>query len=143
MQRVEFLGQDPRHRSGLVLRETGLDRHLGAACALTRTNQLSDVLGQRFGAEGRLPEHDLADRLVDDLLEARHVGALLIGAEIDDTLKPGREKLLGSVLAQPDDLLDTGHTDAREAQRQRRCRRLHVDRRDARGTARGHWLTTG
>jgi hypothetical protein len=53
------------------------------------------VLGQRLGLERRLAEHDLADRLVDDLLEARHVRALLVGAELDDALEPRGEELLG------------------------------------------------
>ncbi len=39
-------------------------------------------------------EHDLADRLVDDLLEARHVRALLVGAEVDEALEPREEQLV-------------------------------------------------
>ena len=74
------------------------------------------MLGQRLGAERRLAEHDLADRLVDDLLEARHVRALLVGTELDDALEAGPEQLVGIALVQADDLLDVGHADLREAQ---------------------------
>ena len=72
---------------------------------------------ERLDLERRLAEHDLADRLVDDLLEARHVRALLVGAELDDALEAGREQLLGAVLTEPDHLLDAGHADPGEAQR--------------------------
>ncbi len=46
--------------------------------------------------ERRLAEHDLADRVVDDLLEARHVRALLVRAEVDEALELGVEELLGA-----------------------------------------------
>ena len=51
VQRVDLLGQDVRHRRGLVLGEARLDRHLGAAGALALAHQLGDVLGQRLGPE--------------------------------------------------------------------------------------------
>jgi hypothetical protein len=47
------------------------------------------VLGQRLGPERGVAEDDLADRLVDHLLEARHVGALLVRSELDDALEAG------------------------------------------------------
>ena len=83
----------------LVLGEAGLDGDLGAAGALAVAHQLRDVLGQRLGAERGVAEDDLADRLVDDLLEARHVRALLVGAELDDAFEASREQLLGAVVA--------------------------------------------
>ena len=116
VERVQLLGLDPGDRRGLVLGEARLDGDLGAARALALADELGDVLGQRLGLERRLAEHDLADRLVDDLLEARHVRALLVGAELDDALEARREQLLGAVLAEPDHLLDAGHADPREAQ---------------------------
>ena len=119
VQRVQLLGLDPRDGGGLVLGEARLDAHLGAAGALALADELRDVLGERLGLERGLVEDDLADRLVDDLLEARHVRALLIRAELDDALEARGEQLLGAVLADPDDLLDAGHADAREAQRRR------------------------
>ena len=131
VQRVELLGLDARHRRRLVLGEPGLDVDLGAARALALADELRDVLGQGLGLERRFAEHDLADRLVDDLLEARHVRALLVRAEVDDALEAGREQLLGAVLAQPDHLFDAGHADPREAQRERRRLRLDVDQQRA------------
>ena len=127
VQRVQLLGLDAGHGGGLVLGEAGLDRDLGAARALALAHQLRDVLGQRLGLERRLAQHDLADRLVDHLLEARHVRALLVRAEIDDALEPRREQLLGAVLVEADHLLDAGHADAREAELRRSALRLDVD----------------
>jgi hypothetical protein len=72
------------------------------------------VRGERLGLEG-LAEDDLVDRLVDDLLEARHVRALLLGREIDEAFELGVEELLPAVRADPDDLLDARHAYAREA----------------------------
>ena len=107
----------PRDRRRLVLRVAGLDVHLGAARALAVADLLGDVLRQRLGAERALAEHDLADRVVDDLLEAAHVRALLVRAEVDEAVQLGGEQLLGPVRADPDDLLDVGHTHAREGER--------------------------
>ena len=78
-------------------------------------------------------EDDLADRVVDDLLEARHVRALLVRAELDDALEARREQLLGAVLLDADHLLDAGHADAREAQLHRREASLDVGHRNGRG----------
>ncbi len=124
VQRVQLLRLDPGDGRRLVLGEARLDRHLGAARALALAHELRDVLGQRLGAERRLAEHDLADRLVDDLLEARHVRALLVGAELDHALEARPEELVGAVVAQADDLLDVGHADLRQAQLDGRKLRL-------------------
>ena len=70
--------------------------------------------GERLGLEGLAEDH-LVDRLVDDLLEARHVRALLVRAEVDEALELGVEELLVAVRADADHLLDAGHADAREA----------------------------
>ncbi len=94
VQRVELLRLDARDRGRLVLGEARLDADLGASGALARADELGDVLGERLGLERRVAQHDLADRLVDDLLKARHVRALLIGAEFDHALKARREQLL-------------------------------------------------
>ena len=50
-------------------------------------------------------------------------------AELDDAFEAGREQLLGAVLTDPDDLLDVGHADARQAQLHSRTLRLDVDHR--------------
>ena len=96
----------PETRRRLVLGVAGRDRDLGAPRALALAHQLGDALREVLGAEGRLAQHDLADRLVDDLLEARHVRALLVAGEVDEALEPRREELLGAVLAHADHLLD-------------------------------------
>jgi len=119
-----------------VLGEPRSDRHLRAAGPLALADEPCDVLRQGLGLERRLAEHNLSDRLVDDLLEARHVRALLVGAELDDALEPRREQLHApvwtsvaarTVLAQPDHLLDPGHADLREAEleRGRPCLDVH------------------
>ena len=79
------------------------------------------------------PSTTCADRLVDDLLEARHVRALLVRAELDDAFEAGREQLLGAVVAEPDHLLDAGHADPGEAQLDGRQLRLDVDVESAAG----------
>ena len=53
-----------------MLGEARLNGDLGSPCVLPGANQLRDVLSQRLGLEGRLAQHDLADGLVDHLLEA-------------------------------------------------------------------------
>ena len=121
-----------------MLGETGLDVDLGAPRALSLADKLSDVLGQRLDLERRFPQHDSVDGVVDDLLEARHVRALLVRAEVDDALEAGGEQLLGAVLANPDDLFDVGHADPREAQLYGRYLRLNVDRGELAGALDRH-----
>ena len=90
VQRVDLLRRDARDRRRLVLRVAGGDRHLGRMRALALADLLGDVLGERLGAEGGLAEDHLADGVVDDLLEARHVRALLARAEVDEALELAR-----------------------------------------------------
>ena len=84
------------------------DRHLGALGALARADVLGDVLRERLGAKRRLAQDDLSDGLVDDLLEARHVCALLIGGEVDVAVEPRVVELV----ADAHDLLHAGETEA-------------------------------
>ena len=83
--------------------------------------------GEDLGAEG-LAEHDLVDRLADDLLEAGHVDAGLARLEVDEALEVGVVEVLGAVGLDPDHLLDAGDADPREADLGRGHRRLHVGR---------------
>jgi hypothetical protein len=121
VQRVDLLRVDARDGGRLVLGVAGRDPHLGPPRALALAHQLGDALGEVLGAERRLAQHDLADRLVDDLLEARHVRALLVAGEVDEAVQARREQLLGAVLAHADHLLDAGDADARQADRKRRA----------------------
>src|SRR4051795_9082053 len=128
-QRVQLLGLDARQRRGLVLGVARLDRDLGAARVLALAHELGDVLRELLGAEGRLAQDDLADRVVDDLFEARHVRALLLGAEVDEAVQARVEELLAGVAAQADDLLHAGDTHARERDVDGRALRLDVGHR--------------
>jgi hypothetical protein len=97
-----------------VLRVARRDRDLGAGALLAVAHALGDVGGERLGLE-RLAQDDLVDGLVHDLLEARHVRALLLRTEVDEAFELGVEELLAAVRADADHLLDAGHADAREA----------------------------
>jgi hypothetical protein len=113
-----------------VLRVARADRHLGAHRILALPHALCDVRGQRLGLE-RLAEHHLVDRLVDRLLEARHVRALLLRPEVHEALELGEEELLVAVRTDADHLLHTGHANARERQVSGGPARLHVRDWDA------------
>ena len=65
------------------------------------------------------PHHDLVDRLVDDLLEARHVDARLLRVEVHVALELGVVELLVAVDRDAEDLLDAGDADARKADARR------------------------
>jgi hypothetical protein len=54
------------------------------------------------------------------------VRALLLRPEIDEAVELRPVQALSSVRADPDDLLDVGHADARERHLQRRGLFLHV-----------------
>ena len=73
-----------------------------------------DVLGERLDQE-RLADHDLVDRLAEDLGEARHVDALLGRVEVDGAGDLGGERLLAPFVADPDRLLDARHPGAGQA----------------------------
>ena len=113
-QRVDLLRDRARRGRRLGLGIAGGDRDLGARAVLAVAHEPGDVGGERLGLEG-LAQHHLVDRLVHDLLEARHVRALLLGPEVDEALELGIEELLVAVRADADDLLHTGHPDARQA----------------------------
>ena len=125
-QRVHLLGLDARLGCRLVLGIAGGDRDLGEPRVLALAHALGDVLGERLGLERRLSEDDLADDVVDDLLEARHVRALLVVPRSTKQSSVRVVELLGSVVADPDDLLDVRHADPRERNLERRALRLDV-----------------
>ena len=128
---VELLGGQARDGGRDGLGVAGRDPHLGAEAALALADALGDVGGQTLGAE-RLAEDDRVDGLVDDLLEAGHVDAGLLGIEIHEALEirvverlvPRCAAVLGS--ADPDDLLDADDADAGEADPGGGCLRLRV-----------------
>jgi hypothetical protein len=73
------------------------------------------VRGEDLGLEG-LAEHDLVDRLVEDLLEAGHVDAGLLRIEVDEALELGVVELLLGVDSDAQDLLHTCDPYPREAE---------------------------
>jgi hypothetical protein len=133
VQRVDLLRLDPRHRRRLVLRVARGDRDLGGTRVLPLAHALGDVLGERLGAERALAQDHLADRLVDDLFEARHVRALLARPQVDEAFELRGEQLLAPVVAHADDLLDGRDADAGERELQRRELALDVLYRDLGG----------
>src|SRR6185436_7298941 len=124
--RVDLLRRHTGDGRRLVLRVARGDRHLGAAAVLAVADALGDVGGERLGLEG-LAEDDLVDRFVDDLLEPRHVRALLLGPEIDVALELGIEERAPAVGVDADDLLDPRHADARQAHARAGSPGLHVE----------------
>jgi hypothetical protein len=70
-----------------------------------------------------------ADRVVDDLLEAAHVRALLVRSEVHEAVEARRIQLL----VDADDLLDVGHADARERDGEGRDLALDVFEREGHG----------
>src|SRR3712207_9230493 len=77
-----------------------------------------------------------SDRVVDRLLEARHVRALLVGTEVDRALQARPEELLPAVVREADDLLHARHAHAREREMYRGEAGLNV--RDGGGGAHPH-----
>ena len=101
---------------------------------LALAHLLGDLAGELLGAQ-RLAEDDVVDRLVDDLLEARHVDARLLRVEVDEALELGEVEAAAALVAvaaggggDVDHLLDPAHADAGEADRGRRAPGLDVGR---------------
>ena len=107
-QRRDLLRRQPGHRRPALERVLRLDAHLGAQRVLTLDDVRRDVLGERLDEE-RLADHDLVDRLAEDLGEARHVDALLGRIEVDGARDLGGERLLVALVPDADRLLDAGH----------------------------------
>src|SRR5918992_2336080 len=139
-QRVDLLRRHAGGGGWLVLRVARRDRDLGPGAVLTVAHALGDVGGERLRLEG-LAEDDLVDRLVHDLLESRHVRALLLRPEVDVALELGVEELLHAVRADPDHLLDAGDPDAREAELCRGTPRLDVASEECDALAHGQSST--
>ena len=95
-QRVDLLRRLAADRSGDGLGVAGGERDLGAHPALAVADALGDPGGEVLGLQ-RLAEDGLVDRLVDDLLEAGHVGAGLPRVEVDVALELGEEELRAAV----------------------------------------------
>ena len=105
---------DPDQRDHLLGAHAGdrglaLDRvqrghlDLGAQGALAADDGARDVLGELLD-EQRLADHELVDRLLEQLREARHVDAALRGVEVDRAGDLGGDELLVRPAAEADRL---------------------------------------
>ena len=111
----DLLGREPGHRRLALERVLRLDPHLGAQCVLALDDVAGDVLGERLDEE-RLADHDLVDRLAEELGKARHVHAFLARVEIDRARDLGGERLLVALVPDADRLLDAGHAGPRQTE---------------------------
>src|SRR5437868_4513016 len=85
------------------------DADLGPQRALAVDDVRGDVLREILDQE-RFADHDLFDRLLEELREARHVDALAGGPEVDRTVDLGRDQLLGVAVTDADRLLEAAHS---------------------------------
>ena len=92
-QRDHLLGRHPRHRGLPLQRVAGRHLDLGAERLLAADDGAGDVLGELLD-EQRLAHHELVDRLLEQLREARHVHAALLGVEVDGAGDLGEDELL-------------------------------------------------
>jgi hypothetical protein len=120
-QRDHLLRGELGHRRSALARVARDDAYLGAPGALPPDDVLRDVLGELLDEE-RLADHDLVDRLLEQLRKARHVDALLRGVEVDRAVDRRGDQLLGRAPAQANRLANAGDAGARETQ-------LHVGQR--------------
>ena len=122
MQRVDLLRRHPRDGRRLVLGVARSDRDLSALGALAFADELGDVLCERLRPKRGLAQNDMTDRLVDDLVETRHVRSLLLVAEIHEAIQVREVQLV----LDPHHLLHARHAHAREPYGDRRLARLDV-----------------
>ena len=115
-QRHHLLRREPGDGRSAVDRPLGADPDLGAERALPLDDAARDVLGEHLD-EQRLAFDDELDRLLEELGEARHVDALLVGGEIDRAVDHGGHDRLGVAAADANRLLHAGHARARERER--------------------------
>jgi hypothetical protein len=127
---------DPAERHHLLRREAGdrrapVDRPLGANpdlglhCPLPLDHALRDEFGQDLD-EHCLPLDDQLDRILEELGEARHVDAFLIGGEVDGAVDRRGHDGLRVPATDAYCLLHTGDARPREGERDLRRRRLEV-----------------
>src|SRR6266545_5149346 len=120
-QRDHLLRREPCDRSPPRQRVARRDPHLCAACRLPGDDVPRDVLGELLDEEGLL-DHDLVDRLLEQLGEAGHVDALLLRIQIDRAVDLRGDELLRPAPPQADRLFDALHPGPGQAE-------LHLGRR--------------
>ena len=141
-QRHHLLRREAGHGREPADRPLGADPDLGLDGALPLHDPARDVLRKHLDEKSLLADHDV-DRLLEELREARHVHALLVGGEIDGAVDDRRHDRLGVAAPDADGLLDAAH--ARVGQREADLGRRGLEVLDevrklghsARGYARG------
>ncbi len=106
-QHRDLLRREARHRCSARERVLRFDPDLGTQRRLPVDDVPRDVLRERLDEEG-LADHDLVDRLAEDLGEARHMNALLGRVQVDRARDLGGEGLLVAFVPDADRLLDAG-----------------------------------
>ena len=124
-QRDQPLRAQPGHGCRPLEGVAGARSDLGPERVLTVQDVSRDVLGELLD-EQLLAHHDLVDRLLEQLREARHMDALLLGIEVDVAVDRGGNERLVAVVAHSYRLLDVRHARAREAEPHFGRRRLEV-----------------
>ncbi len=135
-QRHHLLRRELRHRRLSPDRPERTDRHLCAERPLALDDAQRDVLGQLLDEE-RLVVDDGVDRLVEELGEARHVDALLIGGQVDGAVDRRRHHGASRGARDVHGLRHTRHARPGEADADVRLGRLEVGD-DLRAVARAH-----
>ena len=74
-----------------------------------------DVLGEALDEE-HLADHELVDRLLEELREARHVHALPSRVEVDEAVDLGRDERVAAAVLHAHGLLHPGHARPGEAE---------------------------
>ncbi len=97
-------------------RRLGPDPHLGPERALPLDDARGDVLGEHLHEE-RLALDDQLDRVLEELGEAGHVDALLVGGKVDGAVDDRGHHRLGVAAADPHRLLHAGDACAGERER--------------------------
>ena len=103
------------------------DPDLGRERPLALDDAARDVLGEHLD-EQRLALDDELDRLLEELGEARHVHALLVGGEVDRAVDDRGHDGLGVAAPDANRLLHAGDACAREGERDLGRRGLEVVR---------------
>ena len=127
-ERDELLRPEPGDRRRALDRVARRDPDLGAQRVLARDDVARDVLGEPLD-EQHLADHELVDRLLEELREARHVHALLGGIEVDEAVDLGRDERVAAAVLHAHGLLDTGHARAGEPELHVGDGRLEIRRR--------------
>jgi hypothetical protein len=120
-----LLGLEPGHRRPSANRPLGSDPDLRPDGVLALDDAARDLLGEHLDEQG-LAVDDEVDRALEELGEARHMDALLVGGEVDSAVDHRRHDRLGVTAPDPHRLLHAGDTGAGEGEPDLRRRGLEI-----------------